>query len=164
MTMNRPGAETGVFEPELVNARPATTAVIHGVVAVTDLRGFFDRSFRTLAETIAAQQVAITSPAFALYHGLPGRTVDLEVGFATDPAIRPDGDVIAGSLPGGRVARLVHLGSFDGLGASWERLRSWMREQDLSLGADTWEVYVTEPSPGMDPCHLRTELYWPVAG
>lgn len=27
----------------------------------------------------------------------------------------------------------------------------------------TWEVYVTEPSPDMDPADLRTELNWPVA-
>ncbi len=26
-----------------------------------------------------------------------------------------------------------------------------------------WEVYLTEPSPGMDPDALRTELDWPVS-
>jgi hypothetical protein len=27
-----------------------------------------------------------------------------------------------------------------------------------------WEVYLTEPSPEMDPADLRTELNWPVTG
>jgi effector-binding domain-containing protein len=27
-----------------------------------------------------------------------------------------------------------------------------------------WEVYLTEPSPDMDPAELRTELFWPLQG
>ena len=68
-----------------------------------------------------------------------------------------------GSLPAGRAARLVHHGSYDELGSSWERLARWMRDQRLEPAAFFWEVYVTEPSPDMDPADLRTELIWPVA-
>ncbi|GEL16199.1 GyrI-like domain-containing protein [Pseudonocardia asaccharolytica] len=163
MTGSRPDIETGASEPELVSVHPATTAVIRGVVAMADLRNFFDRSFRMLAETISTQGVDIVSPAFGLYRGHPGDTVDLEVGFVTDPAIRPEDEVIAGSLPGGHVARAVHVGGFDGLGSSWERLRTWIQERGLAPGTARWEFYVTEPSPEMDPCDLRTELNWPVA-
>lgn len=77
--------------------------------------------------------------------------------------MRPETGVVAGSLPGGRVARLTHHGSFDRLGSSWDRLGSWMRARGLPAGEDRWETYVTEPSPDMDPRDLRTELNWPVA-
>jgi len=65
-----------------------------------------------------------------------------------------------GSLPAGRVARLVHVGGYDGLGESWGRLGAWIAEQNLAPGTVIWEVYVTEPNPDMDPADLRTELYW----
>jgi effector-binding domain-containing protein len=126
------------------------------------LRDFFDASFAALGRTIDAQRITVMSPAFGLYHGAPGETVDLQVGFVTDRAVRPEGVVVAGSLPGGRVARMTHHGAFDGLGSSWERLRSWMRMRGLSAGEDRWETYVTQPSPDMDPRDLRTELNWPV--
>ncbi|MEV5974868.1 GyrI-like domain-containing protein [Streptomyces sp. NPDC051921] len=114
--------------------------------------------------TVQAQRIGVLSPAFGLYHGASGETLDLEVGFVTDRAVRPEAGVVAGSLPGGRIARLTHVGSFDGLGASWERLGAWMRERGMTAGEDRWETYVTRPSPDTDPRDLRTELNWPVVG
>ena len=65
----------------------------------------------------------------------------------------------ARSRPAASLA-LVHLGSYDKLVASWERLGAWMGEQGLTPGPLLWEVYVTEPSPDMDPADLRSELNW----
>jgi effector-binding domain-containing protein len=132
-------------------------------VPVTGLREFFDDSFRTLAQVLAAQRAAVLSPAFALFHGIPGDTLDLETGFVTDRPVQPGRGVVAGSLPGGRAVRLTHLGSFDGLGSSWERLDSWIRAQGLPARPQRWESYVTRPSPEMNPRDLRTDLTWPLA-
>jgi hypothetical protein len=150
--------------PELVELAPAVTAVVHGVVPLAGLRDFFDSSFRVLPATIGAQGAGILSPAFARYRGAWGDPVDLEAGFVTDRAVRPVGDVTAGALPGGRTARLTHTGSYDGLGESWQRLESWLRAQGLAPAGERWEVYVTQPTPDMDPRALRSELYLPVAG
>lgn len=155
-----------VSAPAWVTAVPATTAVVRDVVPMAALRDFFDASFRDLARVLASQGIAVVGPAFGRYRGPlgpPGATVDLEVGFVTDRAVRPDGSVVPGTLPGGRTARLTHAGAFDGLAASWERLRAWIEEQGLSPLTDRWEVYVTQPTPETDPATLRTELNWPVA-
>ncbi|WP_236791309.1 GyrI-like domain-containing protein [Amycolatopsis sp. GM8] len=149
-------------EPELVNLAPSTTAVVRGEVPIAGLRDFFDVSFGALGKTLAAQGVTMLGPAFGLYRGASGETLDLEVGFATDRVVQPEGDVVAGTLPGGAVARLTHSGSFDGLQAGWQRLETWIREQGLSPQALRWESYVTKPAPDMDPRDLRTELCWPV--
>jgi effector-binding domain-containing protein len=149
-------------EPELVDVPPATTAVICDTIAMDQIADFFDRSFSRLPTAITDQGVTIAGPAFALYHGPPTATADLEVGFATDRPVRADGDVQSGSLPGGRVARFVHLGAYDRLGESWGHLRAWMEARGLTPGHDLWEVYVTQPSPDMDPADLRTELNWPL--
>jgi effector-binding domain-containing protein len=152
-------------DPELVTVAPATTAVIRATVPMADLRNFFDASFGALSAALSAQAVGIAGPAFALYHGMPTDTVDLEVGFVTDGTVEPAGDVIAGALPGGRVARVVHHGSFDGLGDAWARLYEWISAQGLTPetpDAGFWEVYITEPSPDMDPADLRTELNAPL--
>ena len=148
--------------PELVELSPTITAVIAGVIEMSAIADFFDRSFSTLPAVMEAQGVAPTGPAFARYHGQPSDTVDLEVGFPTDRAVEPDGEVRASDLPGGRAAHLTHLGSFDQLGESWGRLAGWIAEQGLTPTSDIWEVYVTEPSPDMDPADLVTELYWSV--
>ncbi|MFI8966362.1 GyrI-like domain-containing protein [Streptomyces sp. NPDC053493] len=152
----------GVSEPLIVVMERRTTAVVRGDVPADGLRDFFDASFGALARTLGAQRIEVLGPAFGRYHGPSGETLDLEVGFVTDRPVRPEAGVVAGSLPAGRAARLTHVGSFDGLEGSWERLRSWMREHRLTAGEDRWEAYVTKPSADMDPRELRTELYWPV--
>jgi effector-binding domain-containing protein len=151
-------------EPTLVDVEPIPTAVIRGVVGMDEIAAFFDSAFSRLAPALAGQGVAIVGPAFALYHGAPGAVADLEVGFPTASTIETDGDAVASRLPGGRVARLVHEGSFDHLGSSWGRLAEWIAAAGLTPGEDLWEVYLTEPSPEMNPADLRTELNWPVTG
>jgi effector-binding domain-containing protein len=151
-------------QPTLVEAEEITTAVIRGMVDVTELAAFFDSTFTRLPAVLAGQGVAITGPALALYHGAPGATADLEAGFPTSGPVETDDDVVTSHLPGGRVARLVHEGSFDQLGSSWGRLGAWMAAEGLTPGDDMWEVYITEPSPEMDPADLRTELNWTIAG
>jgi effector-binding domain-containing protein len=155
------GNAAGV-EPALVDVAAVTTAVVGAVVPRQELVKFFDRSFSNVAAVLSDQDIAIESPAFARYHRPPAEDVDLEVGFVTARAVRPVGDVRVGSLPGGRVARVVHQGGYDQLGASWGRLGSWIDAQGLTPGRDLWEVYVTQPSPEMDPATLRTELNWSI--
>jgi len=150
-------------EPELVSVEPATTAVVHGAVAMTEIRDFFDDAFGVLAEELRDQGVASTGPAYARYFGRPTDTVELEVGFPTHRPIAASGSAEPGGLPGGQVARLVHHGGFDGLDGSWDRLLGWAAEHSLTPAESFWEVYRTEPSPEMDPDELRTELNLPLA-
>lgn len=89
---------------------------------------------------------------------------ELEVGFVTEEPVETDGEVRSSTLPAGQVARTMHRGSFDGLGESWGRLRTWTNDQGMTPGPVMWESYLTEPSPDMDPADLRTELTWPVTG
>ncbi len=146
--------------PELLDLDETSTAVVHGVISMSEMVDFFDRSFTELMEVLAHQGVTPAGAGFARYAGPPGETVDLEVGFPVNSTVSDEGQVRAGTLPAGRVARLVHLGAFDELGESWARLGEWIGAQGLTPGADMWEVYVTEPRPDMDPADLRTELYW----
>ncbi|PSK98827.1 effector-binding domain-containing protein [Murinocardiopsis flavida] len=154
---------TGAAAPELVTCEQTATAVVRGTVTMDGITEFFDRSFGALPPAIAAQGAAITGPAFGRYDGEPADTIDIEVGFTVDREIRPDGDVVPGSLPAGRAARLLHSGAFDGLDASWERLRAWIEGHGLTPATMRWECYVTEPTPDMDPRDLRVELTWPVS-
>jgi effector-binding domain-containing protein len=144
----------------VTTATEQTTAVIHGDVPMSELAAFFDRSFRRVGEVLEEHGIPPAGAAFARWHGRPAEVAKLEVGFATSESVGPSGDVVAGSLPGGRVARLVHSGAYDRLVSSWERLQSWIEQHGYEPTDVLWEVYLTEPSPDMNPDDLRTELNW----
>ena len=145
-------------EPRIVEVDEVTTASIRDTVAMADIRNFFDGSIGTLGTVLADQSVTPTGAPFGLYRGQPTDTVDIEVGFPTDRPIDPDRGVSAGTLPAGRVARMIHQGSFDTLGDSWQRLMGWIIGQGELPGPMFWEVYLTEPTPDMDPAALSTAL------
>lgn len=150
-------------QPEIVEVELVPAAVVREVVEMTALAEFFDSAFGQILATLVAEGIEPIGPPFALYHGQPTDTADLEVGFPVDRAIGTVEPVEPGSTPGGRVARVVHVGAYDELGRSWERLAAWITAQGEEPAADLWEVYLTEPTPGADPAGLRTELNWLLA-
>ena len=104
-------------EPEVVSLDSGTvTATIRDVVATDELSAFFDQPSRRSAELISAQGVAITGPAFSLYHDHPSATADVEVGFPTD---RRDRALRRGApertSARGAAAWVVHEGGYDKL-------------------------------------------------
>lgn len=149
--------------PEIVDHVQTPTATVRGTVSMAELRDFYDGAFGRVAAALERQEVTPTS-AFGLYLSPPGDQFELEVGFVVDGPIEPDGDVVPSALPGGRAARLTHLGSYDGLGGAWEQLMTWVGEQGLAPTGPMWEVYVTEPTPDADPGSMRTDLFCLVAG
>lgn len=149
-------------DPELVELNAVPTAVVRDVVPMAELTDFFDRGFTLLGTTLSEQGIEPDGAGFALYHGQPGETADLEIGYRTTEPVRPTDGVAASELPAGRVARVVHAGGFDDLPAAWAGLERWIDDQGLTSGDVFWEVYLIEPTPDLDPADLRTELNWPV--
>ena len=150
--------------PEIVDLPEVLTAAVRATIPMTEITGFFDRSFADLAEVLDHQGVSPTGPAYAHYFGEPADTVDVEVGFPVSRAVQREGDVRPSALPASRVVRTVHEGSYDALGDAWRGLWEWIVARGLDAAEDMWEVYLTEPTPQADPASMRTELHWPLRG
>ena len=146
--------------PEIVEVLEQPTAVVRGRVPLSELPAFFDRSFGTLDDWLGRHGIEPSGPAFARYAAPPSEAADLEVGFPVRSAIKTDGSVEPSTLPAGTAARAVHAGAYDGLGDAWGALAQWIAAEGRAPGAALWEVYLTEPTPDMDPADLRTELTW----
>jgi effector-binding domain-containing protein len=149
-------------QPELATTTETATAVVRGVVPMSELPAFFDRAFGALGPFLSERGVAPSGPPFARYLSQPGATCDLEVGFPIAAPVRPAGEVVPSSLPGGRVATVVHRGGYEGLAGTWGSLMGWVAANRLRPAPGFWEVYLTEPTPDGDPADNRTALYVPV--
>lgn len=146
-------------DPEIITHDAVPTAVVRERVTMADLPGLFDRAFTVIGEALTSQGVAPSGPAFGYYLSVPTGTFELEVGLPVSAPITDAGEVLASELPAGEVARATHAGAYDGLADSWSALVAWVEQQGRTPDTRMWEVYVTDPSPEMDPATLRTDLF-----
>lgn len=159
--------------PEILDVAEQRLAVVVGHhIPMDQLPPFYDAAYSTLQHLIGAGRIVSTSAAVSVMLSEPTDTMDLAAGFAVTPQtelpideVDAQGETIRVEeyrLPAGRAAVFSHLGAFDEIGAAWGRLVDWADQQGLTIAGAAWEVYVTEPTPEMDPAELRTDLYLPV--
>jgi effector-binding domain-containing protein len=131
---------------------------------------FSDNLPRVFAK-VSALGATLASPAFGRYHEYSAENVDVEIGVGVDAA--PDGltpldgcepgEVGASELPGGTAAIATHLGPYNSLKDTYDRLHEWIHQQGRDEGPGPWESYVDDPAVVRDHSLLRTDVVWPLA-
>lgn len=149
------------FEPTVVSHEPQDCAVIRERVAMGDLTSFFARAFELSASAAAGQGRRIVGPPLAVYFGMPGETIDVAAGFPVDAAITADGSVAPHTLPGGRAVEALHVGPYDTLAQTYERMAEWMQAHSVTPADVMWESYLNEPRED-DPGSAQTLITWPI--
>lgn len=149
------------YKPTIAISSLIFTAGTRSQVAEADVRAFLSASFERVGDIIRSCGIE-PGPAFCLYHGVPGSSPDIEVGFVVPHPISGGPGLLPGSLPASRLVRLVHTGDFEDRGDSWDAIMYWMEEQSITPAWQRmWEFYRPYPKPGSDP--TETELNWPIS-
>lgn len=123
-----------------------------------------DGASSALFPVLASQGLQPVGPMFSLYERMPGEHATFEVGIPVDrplttPVTTPSGAMLENSvLPGGSIATMSHVGSYDRLGEAWGAFLEAVESSDRTAGLPFWEIYLTEPTPEADPESMRTEL------
>jgi effector-binding domain-containing protein len=155
---------TSPSEPETVQRDAMTLAVRRVTITVAGIKDFFDAVYSDVARVVAAQGATPTGPPLACYYRYDpaADVVDVAAGFPVDRAVTEQDGVGPLVLDAGRVARIEHVGGYDGLGATHGRLLAWASENGLHTGVPFCETYLTEPTPDADPADMRTRVEYPV--
>jgi effector-binding domain-containing protein len=158
-------------EPEFFDASETPTVVRKFTdYPLSKMEEAMDGTFSVLFQALTAQGLRPVGPPFSLYEDMSGETATFEVGIPVDrplpaPVSGPSGAVLEGSvLPGGPVAAISHVGSYDRLGDAWGAFLQAVAESGRASAAPFWEFYATEPSPEADPESMRTDLVTRVTG
>ena len=157
----QPVADRAHAEPEIHRLPMRETAVVPIDVAQDEFPDAIGHAIGEVAAAMEAAGVELAGPPFARYLACEPR-IRAEVGF---PVLRPAPDigrVVAGRLPGGRVASVVHVGPYDGLAQTYGLLTRWLGELGLRTTGSMWEVYWSDPETDPDPETWRTEIFTPI--
>ena len=86
---------------------------------------------------------------------------DLEVAWPIAHRVKDVGEVRYYELPGGRFAKAVHRGPYDGCEATYVRLFEWLVAKGLAVTGPIREYYLNSPCD-VAPEEILTEIYVPV--
>jgi len=137
------------------------TAGVRQRVLMSELSAFFARAFGATLAVVTAQGAQVAGPPFGKYYGTPTDVVDVEAGFPVTAPITAEGDVVPGTLPGGRVAEAMHVGAYADLDATYAQIRRHAADAGVELGPIMWESYLSDPS--VDATAQLTRVSWPLA-
>jgi AraC family transcriptional regulator len=82
------------------------------------------------------------------------------------PLVTPapgEGELQAGFLQAGPVAKGIHGGPYDELPETNVAIERWIEANGYRVDGPPWEWYVTDPAEHPNPADWRTEVYWPLA-
>ena len=149
------------IQPDMTDEQ--LTAVAEAMLPVAEVGPWLAKTYDTVAKVLAHQGVQPVGPPFSRFHRLDAGRFAVEAGFPVASVIDASGDVRASSLslPGGRVARTVHVGPYEEMEPAYAALTSWVREQGGEPLGDAWEVYFSDPQLEPDPTAWRTEVVQP---
>ena len=140
----------------LADLQAQPTAAVRGHAPGDGIAGFLGGVFGEVMGTLARQHVTPAGPPYGRY--VPtGGGFDVEAGFPVHAEIRPEGRVEALSLPGGRVARTLHVGSYETVAEAYDAVTAWLTDNGLEPAGAPWESYLDGP----EVAEPRTEIYVP---
>jgi effector-binding domain-containing protein len=144
------------YEVELVQLQPQVSAVVRAHVSVEDIPDFLGDAFEEVLRTLSAQGLAVAGPPFGRYVPV-GDGFDVQAGFPSTGVVVPAGRVVAGELPGGPAARVLHTGDYEAVAAAYKAASEWALAHGHAATGPPWECYLDEP----DVAAPRTVVYLP---
>ncbi|UMA66513.1 GyrI-like domain-containing protein [Roseivivax marinus] len=120
-------------------------------------------AFADLARRLASAGITPEGPPVAIYHRMGSGQFRATCArpVSEEDAEAAPGGLQVGVLPGGEVARMLHVGAYDRLPETHHALDTALRAEGREPGQPVWEVYLDDPAR-VPADRLRTEVVRPV--
>ncbi len=146
---------------EVVELAPRRALTVRRRMPQSGLGAFFSELFPRLRTAIVSQGATPSGPPFARYYNSDPAAFDTEAGLPFTGSVTAATGTRVTTLPGGRAAKTVHIGSYETLSKEYRRIEEYLQEHGLRGGDGPWESYVddAETTPRDK---VRTEVFWPL--
>jgi effector-binding domain-containing protein len=146
---------------ELVELQPRRALTVRRLMPQSGLGAFFMELYPRLRTTIVTQGATPSGPPFARYYNSDPAAFDTEAGIPFTGTVTAASGMRVTTLPGGRVAKTVHIGSYETLSKEYRRIEAYLEEHGLRGAEGPWESYVDDAATTPHD-KVRTEVFWPL--
>lgn len=122
-------------------------------------------AYAKVMEAMAAQGVKQVLPPLAITRKYDEATKawDFDAAIIVDKDVTPPADspVKAGKTYAGWTIRATHVGSYDSIEPTYQKLIAFKTVAGFEDNGNSWEHYITDPTT-TTPDKVQTHVYWPV--
>ena len=145
------------YQVQVVDLPQQPAMVIRGHVAHDGIAAFLGQTFGEIMAVLQGQHALVTGAPFGRYQAADDGGWRVEAGFPVENTPEPEGRTQLTSLPGGPVARTVHLGDYGALGNAYQAVQNWLTDHGYQQRGAPWECYLDGPEVATP----RTEVFFP---
>ena len=161
------------YEVEVKDIAAQHVAIVRAETTPDKIGATYGELIAEVSASLAKRSIPTAGPSFGRYFDYSKDHVDLAVGFPVAGLVDGDGRVVAGELPGGRVAVVTHVGPYTQLGGAYSAVEAWMAEHKVAppgelidtaqeLGVRLWPCSMTMDLMGLRPGDLIDGVGEPV--
>ena len=148
--------------PQITNTEAQRTARIHLTIPRAEIQNVMGPGIQEVLAALADQGIEPTGPWLTHHLTISPDVFDFDICVPVTVEVLPVGRVTAGMLPAAQVARTIYRGGYEGLGATWGELGSWIVASGYTAAPDLWECYVVGPESSSHPADWQTQLNRPL--
>jgi effector-binding domain-containing protein len=130
--------------------------------ASPDVPGFLSGAFGELFGRLGLLGVQPAGHPFVIYHAFGPNELDAEVCVPVAQAVQAAGRIQSRELPAMTVARTLHVGPYEELGAAYRALTEWIERHGHEAAGPVQERYLNGPGDAASPADYRTEVEIPI--
>lgn len=130
---------------------------------IEGLPRFLSTAYGTVVSFLASRGKHPSGPPFALYRNTDMANLDVEAGFPVRGIVEGSDPMVVGEIDGCDAATCTHVGSYESLHESYDRLLAWMEREGFHGTGQVYEFYLNDPSV-TPPDRLRTRIVLPLCG
>lgn len=147
-----------------VTARPMVYVSTRSSMEPGAIQQVVATAFDELGRFFATAQVVPLGPPVTIYRNWTETETTVDVGFpvARTDADKAEGEILAGTTPGGMALKAVFKGPYDGLAGVYGAIETRMAEAGTATPTMSWEIYLNEPGAVPDT-ELLTEVYFAIS-
>ncbi len=153
-----------MFQATIKNTEPETVAFIHMHGPYTQI----PETFGTLYGWLESQGLTATGMPHTVYRTMPDEVSKTQADWELQAPVSDAPDVqenVSGlgvrHLASTEVAFVMHRGSYDSVGPTYEQLMHWIAANGLEITGPAEEVYFSDPAE-VPPDEYLTEIRFPV--
>jgi len=159
-SLHPPRAKPPMTPPEITIRELAEQPILYieARVPMAQIAGALGKILPRVFGHCQQRGLPLAGPPVVLYGAMTPGQITLQGAMPLAEPAEGDGDIEAGTLPGGKAAVAVHIGPYDELPETHAALEKWLEAEGHETRGPRWEVYLTDPSTTPDPKDWRTEV------